>query len=701
MKNRTFYIIMLFGSLLTLKLSAQEYKDSKDYLDSLHIIINKTKPEESIDEILKIAAFYSEEGNRNIDSSRHYANKALEISLKLNKREEELEARVRLARLKVIEGKYDSALLELESNLKIAEERGYKRQIYQAYDGLSLLYNRNREFRKAVIYGEKAYKLSIEQQEPVEPQLRLALNLVHLHYELGEFEKALKILNKISLQINNPLVPNELKGKYYASFGHLEWSHREYREAINFHNKAYDLLRKDGKILNMSTALGNIAYNYYELKEYEQAREYYLKSIALIESSNYLRQLIFNYYGVADCSKALGDFDLAIEYYQKAVGIGEQMKDLEQMGNTQKKVGFLYKQLDKKTKARKILETAKLNLHKAITIYNVRQNRTKIRDAYHGLYQIDTTFQDYKGALDNYSSYIVYKDSIGKENDLKTIKNLESAYEITEKDQEISLLKSEAEVQELKSERRASYFIGLCIGIGALLTLLLVLYRSYSQKQKLNRVLNEKYEENKLLMKEIHHRVKNNLQIILSLLNAQANSTGSDEKLKMALKESQTKIKSMAIIHQNLYKSNTFAKVKVNTYFEELMEQVKNTFDSTDRVIHFETEVENKEINISLAVPLGLIINELVTNSYKYAFKNNVATNKIMIQFEGTDKPNIYKLKIQDNGIGLPEDFDIDKLKSFGMQLVKGLVDQLHGTIKISREEGTNYEIYVEEPKAA
>ncbi|MFS4493462.1 histidine kinase dimerization/phosphoacceptor domain -containing protein [Maribacter sp. 2308TA10-17] len=701
MKELIFYRSLFIGFLLTFKIGAQEYRDSKNYLDSLQNIITNSDPEEVIHQTLLISSFYRSNVNRNIDSARHYANKALETSLQFNKLRQELETRIRLATLKVVEGKYDSALLELEANLKTAKELGYEEVMRLAYSGFAFVYDRRREFRKGIIYGEKAYELSVKLEEPISIQLKMALELVNHYYELGELEKALVVLNKIQPDINDPSIPEPTMALYYGSFGYLKWSHGEYREAITFHKKAFDLRKKSNKFRQMSNALGNIAANYFELQEYNTAREYYLKSISLMEGSKYFRQLIFDYYGVADCSKALGDFELAIEYYQKAVEIGEQMEDPEQMGNTQKKVGFLYMQLDKNVKAREILETAKLNLYKAITAYKVRNNRTKIRDAYHGLYQIDTTSQDHKAALDNYSSYIIYRDSIGKENDLKALENLESAYEISEKDQEISLLKSEAEVQQLKSERRMNYFIGLCIGIGALITLLLVLYRSYSQKQKLNRVLNEKYEENKLLMKEIHHRVKNNLQIILSLLNAQANSTGSDEKLKMALKESQTKIKSMAIIHQNLYKSNTFGKVKVNTYFEELMKQVKNTFDSTDRVIHFETEVENKEINISLAVPLGLIINELVTNSYKYAFKNNVESNKISIQFEATDKPDIYKLIIQDNGIGLPEDFDIDKLTSFGMQLVKGLVDQLHGTIEISREKGTNYEIYVEEPKAA
>ncbi len=701
MKNRTFYIILFVGLFLTFKLSAQEYKNSKRYIDSLQYIIKNSKEEIAINEIFKIATFYGRRANMNLDSSRYYTNRGLKISLKYNKDKEELEARIRLEMINVLEGKIDSSIPKLETYFNVAQEQQYEMLMYMATKGLSAAYSRKGEFRNGIFYWERRYELSVKLKESTEIQILAALDLVNQYFELGEFEKALSFLNRIQPQVSDPLVPDYIKGGYFSSFGHLKWCLKQYEEAIEFHKKAYDMRRKGDDIRNESTSLGNIAANYFELKEYEQAREYYFKAIDLIESSNYLRQIIFNYYGVADCSTKLGDFDLAIQYYQKAVEIGKKMEDQEETGNVQKKIGFLQLQLNKPSLANEFLNEAKVNLLEAIKVNKVRKNRIKIRNAYHGLYQIDTTFQDYKSAFKNYSNFIVYRDSLNKESELKAIEELESAYEISEKDNEITLLKSEAEVQELKNERRKNYLIGLLIGIVLLSISLFTLYRGSKQKQKINNALRAKYEENKLLMKEIHHRVKNNLQIILSLLNAQANSTGSDEKLRMALKESQTKIKSMAIIHQNLYKSNTFAKVKVNTYFEELMQQVKNTFDSADKVIHFETEVENKEINISLAVPLGLIINELVTNSYKYAFKNNVASNKIMIQFEATDKPDIYRLKMQDNGIGLPEDFDIDKLKSFGMQLVKGLVDQLHGTIEISREKGTNYEIYVEEPKAA
>ncbi|MEW7291613.1 sensor histidine kinase [Aquimarina sp. 2304DJ70-9] len=281
------------------------------------------------------------------------------------------------------------------------------------------------------------------------------------------------------------------------------------------------------------------------------------------------------------------------------------------------------------------------------------------------------------------------------------IKELELAYEEKRIDNKITISKVNDNIKNLKTKQKQNFGIGLAVGSFIILFLLIVLLRVLNLKQGVHKTVKEKYEENKLLMKEIHHRVKNNLQIILSLLNAQANSAKGDGKLRMALIESQTKIKSMAIIHQNLYNSNTYTKVRVNDYFEELVEQMRKTFKTAGKVIHFEIEVENKEINMSLAVPLGLIINELVTNSFKYAFDDNRNDNKVNINFKSSEIPDTYRLEIFDNGTGLPKDFDIKTLTSFGMQLVKGLVDQLNGDMKIIDGNGAGFEIYIQEPQAA
>jgi len=200
-------------------------------------------------------------------------------------------------------------------------------------------------------------------------------------------------------------------------------------------------------------------------------------------------------------------------------------------------------------------------------------------------------------------------------------------------------------------------------------------------------------------MKEIHHRVKNNLQIILSLLGAQIDSHEGNKELVNVLIESQNKIKSMAIIHQNLYKGNQFTMVRLDTYIKELILNIKKSFDKEKKQIDINTDIKSISVPMGLAVPLGLIINELITNSYKYAFDNEAKDKKIGVEFSNIPNTNRYELTIQDNGKGLSNNIDIDNLSSFGMQLVQGLVYQLRGTIDINSEQGTKYDIILESPK--
>lgn len=279
----------------------------------------------------------------------------------------------------------------------------------------------------------------------------------------------------------------------------------------------------------------------------------------------------------------------------------------------------------------------------------------------------------------------------------------EIAYEVEKKDQAIAVLTAENRVKTLQARQQRNLRISLIIGTLMLVALLLILWSRFRLKKKALRNIREKNEENLLLMREIHHRVKNNLQIILSLLNAQANTLKGSKELNEALVESQNKIKSMAIIHQNLYNSNNFVYVPSGKYLNELIDHIKNSYNDDKENVNFEIQIEDGEINMAMAVPLGLIVNELLTNSYKYAFTNSERENTLMVKFYQTEVVHTYKLEVQDNGRGLPDNFNIDELPSFGMQLVKGLVEQLEGEINIYNTNvgGTAFEIYVKQPTAS
>jgi len=196
--------------------------------------------------------------------------------------------------------------------------------------------------------------------------------------------------------------------------------------------------------------------------------------------------------------------------------------------------------------------------------------------------------------------------------------------------------------------------------------------------------------EKEVLLQEVHHRVKNNLQIVYSLLGLQSDYIKNKQALEV-FRESQNRIKSMALIHEKLYQSKNFAEIDLTDYVNSLTTNLFHTHHIKPNAIRMRTDIRNVYLGLETAIPCGLIINELVTNALKYAFPNG---NKGFIRVGlrlGSDKK--YTLIVSDNGVGLPENVDIHNTKTLGLQLVDSLVEQLEGSIEIDRKKGSSFKI--------
>lgn len=221
----------------------------------------------------------------------------------------------------------------------------------------------------------------------------------------------------------------------------------------------------------------------------------------------------------------------------------------------------------------------------------------------------------------------------------------------------------------------------------------IVLVRDISEEKLIENQMRESLREKEVLLKEVHHRVKNNLQIISSILNLQS-SYVKDENTLEILRESQNRIKSMSFIHESLYQTKDFSSINFGEYIENLSKNLVLSYHIFDNFIETSYELEEVELNLDQAIPCGLIINELITNSLKYAFPEKKEGAKIWINvsLEG----NMVRIELGDNGVGLPEGFDYRETDSLGLQLVVTLVEQLDGTIEMSRSQGTTYLITFE-----
>ena len=224
----------------------------------------------------------------------------------------------------------------------------------------------------------------------------------------------------------------------------------------------------------------------------------------------------------------------------------------------------------------------------------------------------------------------------------------------------------------------------------------LVFIHDFSRRKKAEERIKRSMEEKEVLLKEIHHRVKNNLQIISSLLSLQTKYIKDEEALRI-FKDCQERVKAMALVHEKLYQSDDVANINYREYVRKLVSDLFQSYSRRPARVQLDVDVEDISLNLDTAIPIGLIINELVSNSLKHAFPDQ-SKGELHVKLGknkdgGEEGKDNYVLVVRDNGIGLPEDIDYQDSGSLGMILVNALVKQVHGVIVLDREKGTQFTI--------
>jgi two-component sensor histidine kinase len=267
---------------------------------------------------------------------------------------------------------------------------------------------------------------------------------------------------------------------------------------------------------------------------------------------------------------------------------------------------------------------------------------------------------DSRNAIKNYKLYISLRDSIYSSDNKIKIANLETKRETELKDKQIKMNKLE----------KRFFIFGICL----MLVVIAVVVRNFMIQKKANDIKEESLHQKDMLMKEIHHRVKNNLQVISALLDLQLTNI-SDGFAKNAMTETNTRIRSISLIHQQLYQNESINSIEFSKFARELLQQLTAVFNKSGQKITLKNNIPETLLDIDTAVPLGLILNELMTNSYKYAFANS--DGEIEISLKKTDN---YQLTYKDSGPGLPANFDVSSLKGLGMKVIRSLSKQIGGT---------------------
>jgi PAS domain S-box-containing protein len=245
------------------------------------------------------------------------------------------------------------------------------------------------------------------------------------------------------------------------------------------------------------------------------------------------------------------------------------------------------------------------------------------------------------------------------------------------------------------TERWLELFINPIFDIEGDVTEISLVAHDITEKKISDKEIYESLREKEVLLKEIHHRVKNNLQVISSILNLQSSFVKDAHTLEI-LEESRNRIRSMAMIHENLYRTTNFSSIDFKSYMENLSTNLIASYHVQSAKVHLRTEMDEVELVLDQAIPCGLLVNELITNALKYAFVNR-KEGEVFISMK-EENSNVL-LVIEDNGVGLPKDFDMLKTDTLGLQLVATLTEQLDGQISVTTERGTKYLLTFEKAK--
>ncbi|MBS7229609.1 hypothetical protein KHA90_01115 [Flavobacterium psychroterrae] len=508
--------------------------------------------------------------------------------------------------------------------------------------------------------------------------------------KLGLYQEAIKY-GHIAIKYGENSKDDYFLAEDYNHLGYAYYYIENYELALECHRKAFKYtLKLYPGMLNFYIA-NAIIKDLLKLDRKKEAKQFLDKELKAQKITNDW-ELIWYKICQINVYDALGLTQVADKYCSEVIVLQEKNKknllDISsfEVNNT------IINHLLKVKKYELGLEYLNINKQTEITIkdINVIMNRHLME------YKLDSASGNYLGAISSLKRYQKIKDSLFNEVKSYQISNLEVQYQTENKDQNIQLLTKESALQKakIKSDKVAKVIAALVLFLLLIITGLI--FRGYQSKkesnkkleegknriEKKNKILQNVVQEKEWLLKEIHHRVKNNLQVVMSLLNTQS-SYLKDESAVIAIKDSQNRINSMSLIHQRLYQSEGLSCIKMPEYIKELVSHLKDSYQMNYKFI---IAIEDIEMHVSQAIPIGLILNEAITNAIKYAFPNGEkGTISITLKHFEDDK---FLLEIADNGIGMKGEIDISKFNSLGMKLMEGLSHDLNGKFEIINENG-------------
>ena len=475
-----------------------------------------------------------------------------------------------------------------------------------------------------------------------------------------------------SLRLGEELGDSKAIALAYSDLSNLFWKQSKYLKGLEYGLKSLEIFEKRGiHDLDYDFTLYVVGNNYLALDQYEEALQYYRHAIAIGERYGFYNNLSDIYISLVDLYANMKEYTAAEQAGEEALKYAELLDNNFMTMRSWLALGKLQNLQGKYI-------SAIASLQKSIEVATVDfGDEFYLSQAYENLGKAFAGSHEYQEAYLAMEEYDRLKNSIFTTEADRHISLLQTEFDVAEKESMILVQES-----QIKKQQSRQTFISIIIAL--LLLILVLLYKTIQSNKRKNALLEEQNKEKEYLLKEIHHRVKNNLEIVSSLLALQSEQI-TDQKVRDAMLKSQHRIHSMSLIHQKLYQGKSISVIEMRDYFINLGSHIVDTFDVQDR-IEVECHMEPLELDVDMAIPLGLIVNELLTNSMKYAFPDK-GEGKVMIRIQEKDAHLL--LEVSDNGIGKPLSGE-NEGTGFGTQLIALLTQQLEGKMSLTVKDGTS-----------
>lgn len=452
-------------------------------------------------------------------------------------------------------------------------------------------------------------------------------------------------------------------------------------EALKYYQQGLQVSKETGNKIEQIYYNTDIGAIYLLDKNFNNALQYYSVALTLAKEVNDVQLLAFVYRRMGHYYRAVGNFNEALNNYLSSEEAYKSISNKQDLAGLYADMGGVYTSLKK-------YELAKKFFNNSMTLYDTLNSKLSMADYYSGKERLDSATGNWQSAYRHYKEYIAIRDSAYSKESLQKLVGSQLRFENEKKEavikaeQEKKDLLAKEEIKRQRNIRNASFAV-----LAAVLVFSIIALYQRNKLAKEKKRSDQLLQDKELLLREIHHRVKNNLEVVSSLLALQSAQI-SDIQTKDAMQESQNRVQSIGIVHQKLYQGANLGAIEMKDYFINLSESILDSFGAEKRVT-IECAMERLDVDIDTAVPLGLIVNELLTNTLKYAFPQG-QQGKVLIKLQKkTD--GVLQLEVSDNGIGKS---GITQGTGFGGQLVSLLTQQLSGTMKEEINEGTK--IYFE-----